>query len=90
MADKRIIKDDDLEKISGGYIFKTYDDWYEIIDDIGNVVERFGSLKACQKKCNELGINPETISWASLYALREENGLNDKEQQPYINPYGPQ
>ena len=90
MTDKKLIKDDELDNVTGGYIFKTYDSWYEIIDNVGNVVERFGSLDNAKKKCAELGYNTDMIDWESLYALREENGLNDKEQKPYINPYGPQ
>ena len=72
------MKDNDLEKVAGGHIFKNYSGQYEIINEIGNVVETYDDIETALARCSDLGFSTDLIEWDDLYKLREENGQNEK------------
>ena len=74
MAENKAMEDNDLEKIAGGHIFKNYSGQYEVINEIGNVVETYNDLDSARKTCADLGFSTDFIEWDDLYKLREENG----------------
>ena len=71
MEDKKIKKlsAEELENISGGYIYLNYKGEYEVMDWDGNVVEAHGGpdgLKKCVERCRELGLSDRVIEWEDL------------------------
>ena len=83
MKKERIINDDELEEVSGGYIFHRYEsgngyivegaDPYEVIDDKGNVVERFSTYAKAVRYAIDHGYSDETIDWSQLKEIRDKN-----------------
>ena len=69
---------DDLDEVAGGFIFSA-PCAYEIINDNGDVVERFPYRTAKQKKiaheqalalAGKRGLDPREITWRELNLLR--------------------
>ena len=69
----------ELQTEAKGYIFQNYYGQYELINEIGNVVETFNDLESAQKRYDELGYDGGFIDWDTLHQLREDNGQNKKD-----------
>ena len=74
------LDDGQVEDIAGGYLFNAghlvTGPWklntpYEVIDDKGDVVERFKSVSAAEKYAEENGYDTNWLSPSQLQALRD-------------------
>ena len=69
------LNDDELEKVSGGYVFTEGEDDdlpFEVINDArGNVLGRYSSLEEAKRAAREeFRMSEDTISWIELMKLR--------------------
>ena len=71
------LNDDQLESISGGYVFDAsniigHQDGapWEVINDKGDVVGRFSDYNEAVKNAQDAHLNPEMIGWDKLQELR--------------------
>ncbi len=82
MNEKKI-KNEDLESVSGGYIFdatkidrspETFRKRWEVIDDItGEVRGAFDRLGKAEEVADDLGLSKDRIEWDFVNELREKN-----------------
>lgn len=74
---------DDLDEVSGGYIFR-HGNKYEVIDEKGNVVETVGlhsqsptgyaiGAREAGAKARARGLSDDLLSWSEFYDLRMKN-----------------
>ena len=69
------LNDEDLEKVSGGYVYAAGEDDdlpYEVINDArGIVLGRYATLEEAKKAAREeFHMSDETIDWIDLMKLR--------------------
>ncbi len=74
------LDDGQVEDVAGGYLFNAYDletgPWrlekpYEVIDDNGDVFERFASHVDAKKFAQQNGYSTDWLNWPQLQKLRE-------------------
>ena len=80
---KKALSKEELDKVSGGYVFEILDGFdaegplftYEVIDDdTGNVMESFDYLDQAREYARSHGMSGERINWDQLKAIREKAG----------------
>ena len=76
------VKDGDLEKISGGYVYRDRSKpthQYEVIDDIdGEVLVRCSSLEEAKRLANKYGQSEKKIRYKTLYRIRHDDDTRYK------------
>lgn len=74
--DSTLISEDELDRITGGAIFFS-NPYYEVVDDKGNVVDKFDYLAKGKERAiaraRELGFSDEELTWGALNRLRNQN-----------------
>ena len=79
------LDDEQIEGVAGGYLFDAYELedgytllWkpYQVIDNKGDVVGRFGSTADAQKFAEKNGYSTTWINWDQLQKLRETGSLS--------------
>ena len=69
--DKIKLNPEELDNVSGGYIYEAGDGW-EVIDDYnGEVIAGGLSERDAKALCCELGLEYEEIDWNTLKELRK-------------------
>ena len=75
--DKRMLNDEELESVDGGYLFNqssitgAEDDVWEVIDDkTGNVIYTSKNLSVCLAYCRGLQQSEKEINYSQVLQLR--------------------
>ena len=76
------VEDGDLEKISGGYVYRDRSKTthqYEVIDDVdGEVLVRCSSLEEAKRLANKLGQSEKKIRYKTLDRIRHNDDTRYK------------
>ena len=62
MENKKILQDETMASVSGGFIFADSKGQFCIVDDVGNILELFQNMADAQAYCEQNGISTQQIS----------------------------
>lgn len=86
MENKKILQDETMASVSGGFIFADSKGQFCIVDDVGNILELFQNMADAQAYCEQNGISTQQISWEQVVKLREEASKKRHEDDPFYPP----
>ena len=86
MENKKILPDETMASVSGGFIFADSKGQFCIVDDVGNILELFQNMADAQAYCEQNGISTQQISWEQVVKLREEASKKRHEDDPFYPP----
>ena len=86
MENKKILQDEIMASVSGGFIFADSKGHFCIVDDVGNILELFQNMADAQAYCEQNGISTQQISWEQVVKLREEASKKRHEDDPFYPP----
>ncbi len=86
MENKKILQDEIMASVSGGFIFADSKGQFCIVDDVGNILELFQNMADAQAYCEQNGISTQQISWEQVVKLREEASKKRHEDDPFYPP----
>lgn len=86
MENKKILEDETMASVSGGFIFADSKGQFCIVDDVGNILELFQNMADAQAYCEQNGISTQQISWEQVVKLREEASKKRHEDDPFYPP----
>ncbi len=86
MENKKILQDETMASVSGGFIFADSKGQFCIVDDVGNILELFQNMADAQTYCEQNGISTQQISWEQVVKLREEASKKRHEDDPFYPP----
>ena len=86
MENKKMLQDETMANVSGGFIFADSKGQLCIIDETGNVLELFQSMDEALAYCEQNGISNQPISWEQIVKLREAASKKRHEDDPYYPP----
>ena len=86
MENIKILEDETMASVSGGFIFADSKGQFCIVDDVGNILELFQNMADAQAYCEQNGISTQQISWEQVVKLREEASKKRHEDDPFYPP----
>ena len=86
MENKKILQDETMASVSGGFIFADSKGQFCIVDDVGNILELFQNMADAQAYCEQNGISNQQISWEQVVKLRDEASKKRHEDDPFYPP----
>ncbi|MBQ3459609.1 MAG: hypothetical protein IJH14_02950 [Solobacterium sp.] len=86
MENKKILQDETMASVSGGFIFADSKGQFCIVDDVGNILELFQNMADAQAYCEQNGISTQQISWEQVVKLRDEASKKRHEDDPFYPP----
>ena len=86
MENKKVLQDETMANVSGGYIFEDSKGQFCIIDEVGDVLELFQSADEALAYCEANGISTQRINWDQVVKLRDEASKKRHEDDPFYPP----